>query len=208
MRRDRAIPRVALAILAGIVMTAILAPVLAPASPTAITLTDRLESPSWDHWMGTDELGRDVFSRMLWGSRTSLLIGFAAGALSLAIGSILGGVAGTFGGWIDAIISRVIEIVLAFPFLVLLLVIIALIGPSAWSIIAALALTGWVSEARFVRGEVMKLRESEFALAARAAGAGTIRMMFRHHLPGLRRVRAQRRQRRCQCQRLVHGLRG
>lgn len=180
----RSIPRTAVAVLLLAVASAVLAPVLAPSSPTEISLVERLEPPTFDHWMGTDELGRDVVSRMLYGGRNSLLVGLAAGLFSLLIGALLGGIAGSFGGWVDWLVSRLIEIVLAFPFLVLLLVIVALIGPSMWSIIAVLALTGWVSEARFVRGEVMKLRETEFALAARAAGAGTFRTMFRHLLPG------------------------
>ncbi|MDX1582455.1 MAG: ABC transporter permease [Thermoanaerobaculia bacterium] len=182
--KNRPIPSVAIAILAIAVAAAFLAPILAPASPTEISLKERLSPPTAEHWMGTDELGRDVFSRMLYGSRSSLTVGFAAGLLSLLIGSLLGGFAGAFGGWIDWSISRLIEVVLAFPFLILLLVIIALIGPSLWSIIGALALTGWVAEARFVRGEVMKLKESEFAQAARASGAGPLRTLFRHLLPG------------------------
>lgn len=177
-------PIAAITILGVLLVLTLAAPLIAPASPSAITLAERLQPPDAKHWMGTDELGRDVFSRMLYGGRTSLLVGFAAGVLALAIGSIMGALAGAFGSWIDWIISRLIEVVLAFPFLVLLLVIVSLVGPSVWSIIGALAITGWVSEARFVRGEVMKLKESEFANAARAAGAGPFRTMFRHLLPG------------------------
>lgn len=180
----RRFPRGAALLLGLLIVSSLAAPLLAPVSPSAIVLAERLESPGPSHWMGTDELGRDVFSRMLYGGRTSLLVGFVAGLLALVIGSVLGALAGGLGSWVDWLISRVIEIVLAFPFLVLLLVIVALVGPSVWSIIGALAITGWVSEARFVRGEVIKLRQSEFALAARASGAGPLRTMFVHLLPG------------------------
>lgn len=182
--RRRSFPRLAAVVLLCGIGGALLAPLIAPDSPTRISLEERLEPPSAMHWLGTDELGRDVLSRMLYGGRTSLLVGFAAGILSFVIGSLLGGLAGAFGTWVDWIISRVIEIVLAFPFLVLILVIVSLIGPSVWSIIIALSLTGWVSEARFVRGEMLKLKESEFAHAARATGAGPMRTTLRHLLPG------------------------
>ncbi len=182
MKRD--FPAIAALVLIIIFLSTVGAPVLAPASPSAIELGARLQAPGQMHWMGTDELGRDVLARMLYGGRVSLLVGFSAGLLSLLIGSIMGGVAGAFGSWPDWIISRLIEIVLAFPFLVLLLVIVALVGPSVWSIIGALAVTGWVSEARFVRGEMIKLRQSDFADAARASGAGSARIMFVHLLPG------------------------
>lgn len=180
----RRFPLAAAVVLGVLFIASLAAPLLAPVSPSAIVLAERLESPSAAHWMGTDELGRDVFSRMLYGGRTSLMVGFAAGLLALLVGTIMGGLAGAFGSWLDWLISRLIEVVLAFPFLVLLLVIVALVGPSVWSIIFALAVTGWVSEARFVRGEVMKLKESEFAHAARATGAGPMRTLFRHLLPG------------------------
>lgn len=177
-------PRIAAATLLLLVVLSAAAPLLAPAPPTEISLTDRLRGPSSSHLLGTDELGRDVLSRMLYGGRVSLFVGLSAGLLSLTIGSLLGGLAGSFSGWVDWIVSRLIEIVLAFPFLVLLLVIVALLGPSVWSIIAALGLTGWVAEARFVRGEVIRLRSTEFAQAARASGAGAVRILFRHLLPG------------------------
>ena len=180
----RRFPIAAAAVLGILIVATLAAPLIARHSPSTIVLAERLQSPDVSHWMGTDELGRDVFSRMLFGGRTSLLVGFAAGILALAIGSLLGAVAGAFGSWVDWLISRLIEVVLAFPFLVLLLVIVALVGPSVWSIIGALAVTGWVSEARFVRGEVIKLRELEFVHAARATGAGPFRTMFRHLLPG------------------------
>jgi peptide/nickel transport system permease protein len=188
-------PWIASVLLLGFVLIATLAPLIAhsekerifpalvPHAPTGISLADRLQPPSRNHWLGTDELGRDVLSRLVHGSRTSLLVAFVAALVSLALGTFLGALAGYFGGWLDWVVSRLIEVVLAFPFLVLLLVIIAVIGPSLWSIILALVLTGWVSEARFVRGEMLRLRESEFAHAARAVGAGHLRLIVRHLLP-------------------------
>jgi peptide/nickel transport system permease protein len=189
------IPWIASILLLGFALVALLAPLIAhsregrgaiavvPYAPTDISLADRLQPPSRSHWLGTDELGRDVLSRLVHGSRTSLLVASVAALVSLAIGTLLGALAGYFGGWLDWTISRLIEVVLAFPFLILLLVIIAVLGPSVWSIILALVLTGWVSEARFVRGEMLRLRESEFAQAARAMGAGHLRLIARHLLP-------------------------
>lgn len=156
---------------------------LVPHSPTRTSPADRLEPPSAAHLMGTDDLGRDVLARLIHGSRTSLLVGLITGAASLLIGAGLGAIAGWYGGFIDTIISRSIESVLSFPNLFLVLAIIAIAGPSIWSIIAAFVVTGWVHEARFVRAEVLRLRESELSLAAVATGAAPARVIFRHLLP-------------------------
>jgi peptide/nickel transport system permease protein len=161
--------------------SSIAAPV--PYAPDAIDLRARLEPPSSAHWFGTDELGRDLLARMIHGSRISLLVGVSAAAFSLLIGVILGGIAGYRGGWTDLAVSRVIEIVIAFPFLILLLALVAVLAPGVGTIILALAVTSWPAEARLVRGEVLRLRELDYTVAARANGAGAGRVLIRHLLP-------------------------
>lgn len=154
-----------------------------PYAPAQIDLRARLEPPSARHWLGTDELGRDLLARLIHGSRISLLVGISAAAFSLLIGVLLGGVAAYVGGWVDIVISRMVDVVIAFPFLVLLLALVAVLSPGVGTIILALALTAWPAEARLVRGEVLRLRELEYAIAARATGAGAGRVLFRHLLP-------------------------
>lgn len=154
-----------------------------PHSPNSFNLHDRLLPPSATHRLGTDEVGRDVLSRMIHGARVSLLVGIVATSISLIIGSLFGAIAGYYGGAADWVVSRLIEIVLCFPFLFLLLGIVALFEPSLYTIVIALGLTGWTSEARFVRGEFLRIRELEFAQAARASGARDTRIILRHLLP-------------------------
>lgn len=161
--------------------TLIAAPV--PFDPSHVDLLHRLEPPSGAHWLGTDELGRDVLARMIHGSRISLSVGIVAAGIALLVGVMIGALAGYYGGVADWLVSRLIEIVLCFPFLFLVLAIIALVRPSIWSIMVALGLTSWTSEARFVRGEFLRVREMEFAQAARAMGARDVRIIFRHLLP-------------------------
>jgi peptide/nickel transport system permease protein len=169
---------------------AIAAPVIArssksliPFGPNDIDVVHRLHPPDGQHRFGTDELGRDVLARMIHGARVSLTVGLLATALSLIVGSFLGAIAGYYGGAADWIVSRLIEIVLCFPLLFLALAIVAFFGPSVWTIMIALGLTTWTSEARFVRGEFLRIREMEFAYAARASGARDARIIFRHLLP-------------------------
>ena len=152
-------------------------------SPNAIDVWQRLAPPNERHRLGTDEVGRDVLARMIHGARISLTVGFLATAISLIVGSILGALAGYYGGVADWIVSRLIEIVLCFPFLFLLLAVVAFFRPSMASILIALGLTSWTTEARFIRGEFLRIREMEFAHAARASGARDFRIIFRHLLP-------------------------
>lgn len=159
------------------------APLLAPYPPDAVELGRRLLPPGPAHLFGTDDLGRDVLSRMIHGARVSLAVGFLATALSLVAGSFLGAIAGYYGGAADWVVSRLIELVLCFPFLLLVLAIVALFQPSIWTILIALAITSWTTEARFVRAEFLRIREMEYAQAARASGAGDPRIIFRHLLP-------------------------
>ncbi|HEV8431846.1 MAG TPA: ABC transporter permease [Thermoanaerobaculia bacterium] len=166
-----------------ITLIAIAAPLLSRYDPNAIDLIHRLNGPDTRHQFGTDDLGRDVLTRMMYGARVSLAIAFSATAIALIVGSFLGALAGYYGGAIDWVVSRVIEIVLCFPFLFLLLAIIALFNPSMTTILVALGLTSWTTEARFIRGEFLKVREMDFAQAARASGARDARIIFRHLLP-------------------------
>lgn len=154
-----------------------------PFSPNSIELAERLEPPGPRHLLGTDDLGRDVLARMIHGARVSLIVGLFATGIAVIIGSTLGGLAGYYGGAADWLISRLIEVVLCFPFLFLVLGIVALFKPSMATLMAALALTTWTSEARFVRGEFLRIRDMEFAHAARASGARDARIIFRHLLP-------------------------
>jgi peptide/nickel transport system permease protein len=173
----------ALIYVALITLIAIAAPLLSRYDPNGVDLVHRLAPPDAQHHFGTDDLGRDVLARMMFGARVSLTIGFAATAIALIVGSFLGALAGYYGGVIDWLVSRLIEIVLCFPFLFLLLGIVALFNPSMTTILVALGLTSWTTEARFIRGEFMKVREMEFAQAARASGARDARIIFRHLLP-------------------------
>jgi peptide/nickel transport system permease protein len=160
-------------------------PLIAPYDPAAQgdIVTMRNLAPSWDHLMGTDKFGRDIFSRVLYGSRISLVIGFIAVGISVTLGTLMGAFAGYFGGWVDTVLMRFTDMMLSFPRLVLLIVVIALFSPSIWLVVAVLGLTGWMGTARLVRGEVLSLREREFIQAARALGMGDWRIIFRHVIP-------------------------
>jgi peptide/nickel transport system permease protein len=172
-------------------IVALLAPLIAgsrpsspiPFGPNDVDFAHRLEPPTPQHHLGTDDVGRDVLARMIHGARISLMVGFTATAISLIVGSLFGALAGYYGGAADWIVSRLIEIVLCFPFLFLVLGIVALFKPSLYTIMIALGLTSWTTEARFVRGEFLRIRDLEFAHAARASGARDARIIFRHLLP-------------------------
>jgi len=154
-----------------------------PFSPNEIDLAARLEPPGGGHLLGTDDLGRDTLSRMIHGARVSLAVGLFATLIALVVGSFFGALAGYYGGAADWLVSRVIEVVLCFPFLFLVLGIVALFKPSMATLMIALGLTSWTSEARYVRGEFLRIRDMEFAHAARASGARDARIIFRHLLP-------------------------
>lgn len=156
---------------------------IVPFGPNDIHLANRLQPPDRAHRLGTDDLGRDVLARIIHGARISLSVGLAATAIALIVGSILGALAGYYGGATDWVVSRLIEVVLCFPFLLLVLAIVALFRPSFLTIMIALGLTSWTTEARFIRAEFLRIREMEFAEAARASGARDWRIIFRHLLP-------------------------
>ena len=175
----------ALVILA-LIITAILAPVISPYTEAQQDLTMRLQGPCPSHIWGTDELGRDLFSRVLYGARISLLIGIVPPAISIVIGILLGLLAGYYGGWLDYIIMRLADIMLSFPSLLLTMVIMYTLGRYANSILcifAALALAGWASVARVIRAQVLSLKEMEYVEAARSIGVKNIWIMVRHILP-------------------------
>lgn len=152
-------------------------------SPNSIDLAARLAPPDDRHYLGTDDLGRDVLARMIHGARVSLTVGLLATLIAVIVGSFFGAMAGYYGGAADWIVSRTIEVVLCFPFIFLVLGIVALFKPSMATLMIALGLTSWTSEARYVRSEFLRIRESEFAQAARASGARDGRIIFRHLLP-------------------------
>jgi peptide/nickel transport system permease protein len=164
-------------------LLALLAPVVAPYDPNAHDMRAILKPPGPEHWLGTDNFGRDVLSRVIHGARIDLLIGLLGVALPLLIGVALGLVAGYFGGWVDALLMRVLDVMLAFPWLVLLMAIIVVLGPGLRSFFIALALVGWVSYARLIRSRVLVLRTADFVTAGRSLGYGPARLLLRHVLP-------------------------
>jgi len=177
-----------LALLGGVIvlflaLTAILAPWLSPYDPGEIDVTRILEAPSREHPLGTDQLGRDVLSRMIWGSQISLLVGFVAVGILSIIGVFLGSLAGYYGGWIDSVIMRFVDIMLCFPTFFLILAVIAFVSPSIWAIMIVIGVFGWMGVARLIRAEILSLKEREFILAARSQGGGDLRIIFRHILP-------------------------
>lgn len=162
---------------------ALLAPVVAPFDPILQDGTITLQPPSLAHPFGTDNFGRDVLSRVIWGARIDLQIAFIGVVFPFMIGTVLGTVAGYFGGLVDTVFMRIVDVVLAFPFLVLMLAIIAILGPGLASFYIAMAMVGWVSYARLIRAQVLVLRTADFVVAARSLGFGAFRIMFRHLLP-------------------------
>jgi peptide/nickel transport system permease protein len=169
-----------------VVLASIFAPVLAPYGKNEIDLFNITAPPSWDHWLGTDALGRDVVTRLLYGGRLSLLIGVSAAVLSVMIGIFFGAIAGYYGGWVDSVIMRFVDLMLAFPSIFLLLIVAALLdGITVTNIIVFLAAFGWMWLARVVRGEFLSLKQREFVEAARMIGVPGPRIMFRHLLPNV-----------------------
>jgi peptide/nickel transport system permease protein len=171
--------------LALLAIGAIAAPLIAPYDPVALDLTAALSPPSWAHWFGTDHLGRDLLSRVLYAARIDLQIGAIGVAVPLAIGSLVGLAAGYLGGWTDAVIGRVVDVVIAFPFLVLVIAIVAMLGPGLLNLYIAISAVSWVLYARIVRGETLAIRQREYILAAESLGFGPLRTMLRHVLPNV-----------------------
>jgi peptide/nickel transport system permease protein len=170
-------------IVAVTALAALVGPALAPFDPAAQELALRLESPTLVHPFGRDELGRDIFARVLAGARISFLVGVTVVTISAAVGTVLGALAGYFGGLVDEVISRTIDTLLAFPGLLLGIAMVAVLGPSLGNVLIALTIIGWVGYARVVRGQVLRAREFEFVQAARALGARSGRVLWLHVVP-------------------------
>ena len=180
-----------LVLVVGVIVITLAAPWLAPYSPVEVDIQHRLGPPAWmeggktDHWLGTDQIGRDLLSRMIYGGRVSLLIGVTAVAISSTIGVLLGLAAGYFGAKIDWIIMTLINVMLTFPFVLLALAVIAVLGASLINMIFVLGVAGWPIYARVIRAETMALREREFVVAGRALGMSHARIIFGQILPNL-----------------------
>ena len=172
-----------LALVLGLFVVSVFAPWLAPYDPNSINLKEVLMPPSPAHYLGTDTLGRDVLSRIIYGSQVSLKVGFVAVGLATLIGLFIGALAGYYGGWVDSALMRLVDLMLCFPAFFLILAVIAVLEPSIWNIMVVIGLTGWMGVARLVRAEFLSLREREFVTAARALGAGDTRLILRHMLP-------------------------
>lgn len=172
-----------MAIVGIMTLTAIFAPLLAPYDPTALHLHDVLQPPSSRFWLGTDALGRDVLSRLIYGARVSLWVGFVSVGIAVTIGGALGLVSGYFRGWVDECVMRLVDIMLCFPSFFLILAVIAFLEPSLGNIMAVIGLTSWMGMARLVRAETLSLRERDYVYAARVAGAGIPRVLLLHILP-------------------------
>lgn len=166
-----------------IITAAILAPVIAPYSPSKQNLLQKLQPPSSEHWLGTDRFGRDTFSRLLYGARVSLLVGFASVLGSITIGTFLGAVAGYVGGIVDAMIMRFVDVILSIPSIFLLITLVTIFKPGVDKLILIFALLGWTTTARLVRGEFLSLRSREFVLASKTIGTKTHTIIFSHILP-------------------------
>lgn len=173
-------------LLLAFVLAALLAPWIAPHDPSQLDLVSRLMPPSRTHWFGTDELGRDIFSRTIYGARVSLTVAVSVVAISLSAGLLLGGAAGFFGGLTDTVVNIYISnAFLALPGILLAVAFVAFLGPGLRNLILALAISGWVAYARLVRAQVMAMKEREFVQAARSLGASNLRLMLRHILPNI-----------------------
>ena len=174
-----------LAIIVAMVLAAVGAPLITSFDPDAQDLLHAYGHPSAQHWLGTDQLGRDVYTRLIYAGRVDLLIGFFAVLLPFCLGVILGSLAGYYGGIVDTAVMRLVDVVVAFPFLVIVIALVFVLGAGAKSIVIAITLVGWVSYARIVRGEVLVQKRQEYTLAAQAAGFSGRRIMLRHLLPNV-----------------------
>jgi len=178
-------PWIGFSVVVALVLLALFAPWLSPQDPRAISLADELLGPSAAHPLGTAENGVDVLAHVVWGARVSMIVGLASTLLSAVLGTLLGAGAGYFGGWIEDALMRVVDILLAFPGILLAIFITSVLGPSLWNVIVALCATGWTGYARLARAQVLGLRDRDFVHAARALGASDARIVLRHLLPNL-----------------------
>ncbi len=182
LRRRTAVGGLAIAV--AIMAVGLLAPILAPYSPVE-PAGDINGPPSRQHWLGTDRLGRDLLSRLIYGARISLLVGTTAQTISVLLGTALGMAAGYFGRAVDIALMRVVDVLMAFPFILVAILVVAAVGPSTMNVILAIGLTSWTATTRIIRAEVLRVREQEFVLAAKAIGASAQRVLGRHIFPNL-----------------------
>lgn len=175
--------KVSLGLIILIIGVAILAPVISPYEPNEINLGASLQAPSSQHLLGTDRMGRDILTRIIYGTRISLLVGVIAVGISGLLGVVFGTLAGYYGGYVDGVIMRIVDVLLAFPSILLAIALVAVLGASLFNIMLAIGVVNWVGYARVVRGEFLSLKNKEFVGAARAMGASTFRIIFKHMLP-------------------------
>ncbi|HEY6872403.1 MAG TPA: oligopeptide ABC transporter permease [Geobacteraceae bacterium] len=171
------------AIIVTLFILSSLAPHLTPYEPDSLDLYHVLTPPSSAHWFGTDDLGRDVLTRIIYGARVSLKVGFIAVGIAMVIGTVIGLVAGYYSGWVDSVLMRFVDIMICFPSFLLILAVITMREPSIWNIMVIIGLTSWMGVARLVRAEVLSIRERDYIMAARAIGASDPRIIFRHVFP-------------------------
>ncbi|MEN8171794.1 MAG: ABC transporter permease [Chloroflexota bacterium] len=183
MRRNRG-AMIGLAILVTFGILAAAAPWIAPFDPIKMDLLNTLKPPTSEHWLGTDELGRDALSRLLYGARISLTIGFVIEAIAVTVGVSIGAISGYFGGKIDAILMRLVDVISAFPFLIIAIAAVAVLGPSLLNMLLVLTGVLWVRYARLIRGLVLTIKTQEYVEAAQALGGSHVQIIFRHIIPG------------------------
>ena len=181
--RKNKLAMVGLYIILGLMVIAILAPWIAPYDPYEVNYDEYLKPPSLRHPLGTDEFGRDILSRIIFGARVSLQVGIIAEGIATAIGVLLGSISGYYGGWVDHLIVELTNIIFAFPFLLFVIAIVVSLGPSLTNLFIAVGITGWAGTARLIRGQILSLKESEYVEAARALGASNTRIIFKHIVP-------------------------
>lgn len=175
----------ALFFVAALGILALVPGVFSPHSHTDINPIFRNETPSWAHPLGRDDIGRDILSRLIYGTRVAFIVAFAASAIALTIGVSVGAISGYFGGKVDALLSRIVDAILAFPLLILLITLAAVLGPSLPTVVVVIGISSWASYARVVRADVLSIRERDFVLAARASGATNARIIMRHVVPSV-----------------------
>lgn len=168
-----------------LILIAVFAPLVAGKDPFYQDYTALKAPPSAEHWLGTDALGRDVWARLVYASRVSLSVGLVAVAIYTVIGTALGSIAGYYGGWVDSVIMRLTDIVMTFPALIIIITVVALVGPSLYNIMVVIGLLSWPGICRLVRGQILSLREEEFVISARAKGASDAYIIFNHLLPNV-----------------------
>jgi peptide/nickel transport system permease protein len=172
-------------IVGALVLIAVFAPLLTSYSPVTQNLEDSLQGPSAAHWLGTDQFGRDVLTRLIWSTRVDLRIGFLAVLIPFVVGTVLGGLAGYFGGWLDTIVMRLVDIFFAFPFYVMVIALVFVLGAGETSIYLAIAAVSWVSYAKIVRGEVLVAKQQDYVMAARLGGFSHLMVLARHIGPNV-----------------------